>query len=545
MSAILDSVARRFVSKTGFAVARGKELAFAHPKAELVGQVGDLDQGQPPYAKFVICTRDVDGSGDVMEPKGCVPYLERFRRNPLWFYDHYDPQKQNRLKFPIGKADGPAGTAGKLDIDVGDDRITLGCWFTQDTQEARDVYKLVKGKFLRCPSISFLPHYAEKISSTGGYHYLEWELTEVSIVGVPDNPMTGPVEIKSLESPALRRSWTNGITFKDTAMPEKQQYAALRFTAKSWTRAKAIEYLKKEGYDATLIEELDGKLIFHQPGSSAADWGERKTIGKGLVGILAKAKTKAEEDEEDDEQPNAKKDPQEDVEQTGGSDNAETGDQNTPTDKDDGEASKEGEGDDNEVKKDAPILPGCHCLKDLYGHHKGVHDYCEAMQAHIEHPDVRKALDEQMGHAKKQMDDFKNLATKVYPDVDFDSLVGDDPDAGKSERDEETGDNAQDQDTTKEREQKGLAGSVTKRLSSKHKCVIKDAADHLTEAADSAPSKMCKSAHCFHAKALTDLLTESESPTPREQDKDVDDGGDDEVSMALKSLSASVTKKAA
>lgn len=147
-----------------------------------------------------ISTNSVDRMGDIVEPKGCVPHLANYTRNPRVFFSH----KQNEM--PIGSARNPDD--GSLALSIQDNCITSTCYFHGETAESEVIFRLVKRKELQAASIGFLPVKAallkkkekskeaakteegERIIDMDPFlalRFLEWDLTEWSIVPIPAN----------------------------------------------------------------------------------------------------------------------------------------------------------------------------------------------------------------------------------------------------------------------------------------------------------------------------------------------------------------------
>jgi len=209
MHAILDSVKRRQHRLTELA----RKRAYHHPALALAGSWAKVLPGgklslatradEAPTtsdaelsASFTISSLSKDRHGDVVIPKGCLPTLGTYEKNPIVFFNH------DSWRFPLGVARSPSG---KLVVEVLEDRILSTCFFHEETEEARTTYRLVKKGILRGASIGFRPRKGERIKPREedesaprnevdfeNYWYSlifhEWELVEWSIVGVPANP---------------------------------------------------------------------------------------------------------------------------------------------------------------------------------------------------------------------------------------------------------------------------------------------------------------------------------------------------------------------
>jgi len=145
-----------------------------------------------------ISTRLLDHSNDVVIPEGVI--LDVFKMNPIILYQHNSNGK------PIAKA-----------VEVSKDEFGVKAKIMfADTDEARDVNKLVKGGFLNTFSIGFVP-LAYMLNGESGFEVINSQLKmrypeynggaeriitkslllEASIVTIPDNP-TAVITLKTL-----------------------------------------------------------------------------------------------------------------------------------------------------------------------------------------------------------------------------------------------------------------------------------------------------------------------------------------------------------
>lgn len=107
----------------------------------------EVDEGSCT-ATFTISTYDPDRYGDVVIPKGAIPHLKNYRRNPRVFFAH----KQNEL--PVGSCRTPLN---ELALQFFDDKMKGTCYFHCQTRESEVVFRLVARKELQAASIGFLP----------------------------------------------------------------------------------------------------------------------------------------------------------------------------------------------------------------------------------------------------------------------------------------------------------------------------------------------------------------------------------------------------
>lgn len=206
-------------------------------------------------ASFTISTPREDRYGDVIVPRGCLPHIRNFERNPRVFFGH------RSFDMPIANSTVPEVT------DVG---LRATATFHEETVEARNVWRLLLKGYLRATSIGFLPVKASIIGSNRDedelieerlkkrkertedgekvlsfepwmpLRFLEWDLLEWSVVSVPANPdccegltkclsdgriegeVLSPLIARSLQPFALRaRVWSHGFD------PAKAQFSGV------------------------------------------------------------------------------------------------------------------------------------------------------------------------------------------------------------------------------------------------------------------------------------------------------------------------------
>jgi HK97 family phage prohead protease len=123
--------------------------------------------------EYIMSDATVDRMGDVIEPDGWK--LSNFKKNPVAFFGH-------DTRFIVGgwksvRVENGA-LRGQLELmDPVSDRL-------------REIAGAVKAGILRAVSVGFRPVKSEPIegSKRGGMRFLEQELVECSLVGVPANP---------------------------------------------------------------------------------------------------------------------------------------------------------------------------------------------------------------------------------------------------------------------------------------------------------------------------------------------------------------------
>lgn len=124
-------------------------------------------------ADFTLSTDCVDRGGDIVNQDGWK--LANYKKNPviLWGHDQRIP--------PIGRA---------LSVGKRDGALVAKIEFATAEQHpfAETVFQLVKGGFVNAGSVGFIPIKYNWNEDRYGFDFIEQELIEYSIVGVPMNP---------------------------------------------------------------------------------------------------------------------------------------------------------------------------------------------------------------------------------------------------------------------------------------------------------------------------------------------------------------------
>ncbi len=209
-------------------------------------------------ARFRISTHSKDRMGDIVLPRGCLPTIDNYRRNPRVFFSH------RSTDLPLGSA--RDSESKELLVWVGEDYIDSECVFHGKTAESNIIFDLVACGELQTASIGFLPivgavlevekapnraetnEHGEDLVyfGDGGWfpslRFHQWDLTEWSIVPIPANAeclsqhlsrghvrgeVITPLLRKSLEPFALpTKAWSPGYTPE----PEEEQPEVLEET---------------------------------------------------------------------------------------------------------------------------------------------------------------------------------------------------------------------------------------------------------------------------------------------------------------------------
>jgi ATPase family associated with various cellular activities (AAA) len=206
----IPEIAKRYADLDS-QVRRGR-ISVSDAIARYACVVKDGTLGMPSYASaiateaddtefsvpFVVTTLQEDRDGDVVVPMGCQ--LDNFKHNPICYFGH---QQYQHLPFPIAKCKSPDG---RLTVFPEENRIRAVMYFDRNDSDAVKVYQKVRDGFLNATSIAFVPIAAERRDREAekgiyenrahthsspmtpvGWIFRSYDLTEISVVGVPAN----------------------------------------------------------------------------------------------------------------------------------------------------------------------------------------------------------------------------------------------------------------------------------------------------------------------------------------------------------------------
>lgn len=158
-------------------------MRYFAPQAEAQSEARDATvtmeepgEGEEFKCRAVINTNEVDRYGTIVEPRGCK--ADNFKKNPVLLWAHGHDERVGTI--PIGNVPALRITESEIEADV--------CF---DTDEPGATFgRKYASKKLRGFSIGFLPVTMafEMIDGKEVMRFLEWELVELSAVGVPANP---------------------------------------------------------------------------------------------------------------------------------------------------------------------------------------------------------------------------------------------------------------------------------------------------------------------------------------------------------------------
>jgi hypothetical protein len=545
----------------------GKKLGYSDDGAK----VKDVDESKM-CASFVISSTRRDRHGDVVVPKGCLPHIENFRRNPRVFFGH------NSHGLSIGSARTPEG---ELAVEVTDDEICSTVYFHGKTKESEQVYALVAAKELECSSIGFLPHCAELIEpeaesgseneivfDCGGFLFTEWDLLEWSVVAVPANAdaianhLSKGIIAGSTIAPSLRKSlepyaakptiYVNGMRFTkgpdDVYPPYAPDYAdatrnpdeeekephdvqAIICSREFFDSVEdAAGWVTGAGYSADKpVEgaEADEDFVFIQFDAECCDRGTalRKDVDKGVMAVFCRAHSPEDEmpaadNKKPAEDKNAKKLAEKDKAKL-------LADELDDEEEMEAELEEEEEADVTEkpVEEEHPDMDdevphGVKFVRELQDKHKSLKEYVGRKRKSVEHPELKEYAEELEMELGERLEELDAFGKKHYPDHFK-------PEAKDDEAEEEavTPEGEEEEDETEEKPEKSaprkhcqkMVGIV--KLSKKRLSVIRDAAEFLDEHADEENLKRSqKAAARHHAQKLGDMVKDHEPAMEEEED---------------------------
>ncbi len=145
------------------------------------GQARAADGDEPPAGErvavtAVINTNEIDRYGTIVEPAGCRS--DNFKRNPVLLWAHGHDNSVGTI--PIGEVKELRITPQAIEADV----------LFDDDDPGRGFGEKYAKKKLRGFSIGFLPvtMSLDMVDGKEVVRFIEWELVELSAVGVPANP---------------------------------------------------------------------------------------------------------------------------------------------------------------------------------------------------------------------------------------------------------------------------------------------------------------------------------------------------------------------
>lgn len=170
---------------------------------------------------YVITTNVEDRDGDIVRPLGAN--LKNYAPNPVVFFGHQEKP------IPIGVC---RSSADEIMVYPKEDQVTAGICFDREDPDADFIYGKCRRKILNATSIAFVPIEAWRRDDVRkarthseqqgqlGWYFNQWDMTELSIVGVPSNPNAVGLEKdlqgacrdvfdreKSFMSMSLQKAW--------------------------------------------------------------------------------------------------------------------------------------------------------------------------------------------------------------------------------------------------------------------------------------------------------------------------------------------------
>ncbi len=143
--------------------------------------------------EFIVSTGAIDRHGTTINPQGWR--LDHYRANPVVTWMH------RADLLPVGRA---------RDISVNGDQVRAVLEFipSELSAFADQVYRLVRGGWLKAASVGFRPikwKFSDDPQRRGEVDFLETELLEIAVVSVPSNPeaLTGRRDTGAVEAELL------------------------------------------------------------------------------------------------------------------------------------------------------------------------------------------------------------------------------------------------------------------------------------------------------------------------------------------------------
>jgi hypothetical protein len=269
--AFVDTIRRRPRRKSAAGVAfplapTGPAIGYTANDALVVpGSVNANEMS----AEFVICTRTTDREQDIIEPAGCLQYLDDYKRNPVVLFEHDE-------KCVVGLSE---DRSKRFSWRISDDRIVARCFFhglpLRGENVSEEMFRLVERGIFRGASVGLLPVESRPraYGRNAGQHVTVWRPIEWSITSQPVNQEAlrlalsrNYVKTKSLRSrieaaAGPKPAWSHGWT-PPTEKAMKPRTVAITFDSQ-FSEADAREWLGLHGYTAKSFKSLpNGETVF-------------------------------------------------------------------------------------------------------------------------------------------------------------------------------------------------------------------------------------------------------------------------------------------
>lgn len=477
-------------------------------------------------ATFVISTNVQDRDGDIVVPDGFQ--LENYKRNPCVFFNHQE------WPVPIGLAESPDGQSG---IIVKEDRVIGTCYFDQEDADAEFIFDKVSRGLLRTTSIGFIPLAGERLSEVSrpgrghegkdiqfpGWRFDKIELLEFSIVAVPSNPEALIVGRGQKISERLRKSLSNHYlpkfpyrigftamkTLKKSSRSRKQAevvppvppvpetdvasdvQAVMVPKTVAPTAEAAAQWVEAHDYKADQMTETEADYIFTQfPADDCRpDSSRKEELADGVMAVVCETQVEPE---------NA---PEEIV--AAAKSNCGKGACGCKTSRRvKQEETAPVEEAEPETTPEADAVPaGADFLKTLIGKYEECLAFVESGVKRIEQPDVVAVAESVVEQLTETIEETRETAKDLYPDVDFGGASEESPTEEMPEKRHKTG----------------------RKISSKRLNVLREVTDFMEEhSQESNLTRSQKGAVRHHAGLLVGVVKEVEQPAPPSEEEDID-----------------------
>lgn len=417
---------------------------------------------------WTISSTAQDREGDILDPKGCLPTIKNYSRNPVVLYDHGG--------MPVGTSMGD----GMSPVLITDQGIRACCKHHDLTPLAFDVWNLTLAGVLRACSIGFLPLDAEQLGSPSKgslnsprYLFKSFDITEWSICSVGVNPEALRIELSAgrVKTDWLRKSLADkaqkpliyahgweadmAVNFRDiqTVRLAKAQYPKKDDAAK-WLKSMGLS-------DVVLVErpkswEFVQKIAAAQPASVKLDKGIEAWLTKALPDDEEEKKKKSDEDPKDeadksDDEPKdedkSEEKPDEEKSDITDEDKTDVTDEDKAVDEENADNRDKADDDPLEQKTEDPNAEatgdearttlGAMTLADVMSHCRGFLEYLEGAAGLNDSPTVIASLADAENDTKTIMAKIEAQFAADYPALNLEQLIAEQ--SGEKNMNEGTG----------------------------------------------------------------------------------------------------------
>ncbi len=262
------------------------------------------------YADFIASVPEVDREDEIIFPQDYN--VEEWKANPVWLWAH------DKSSLPIGAGYRPNGTVA---CDQSEERLVLGCRFSQANPAGTMTYALYKEGTLKMVSVGFIATKSETMPGTQFGHngpvtrIINPELVECSCVPVGMNRAAMLLSIKSWDgyvdraglASVIDKGHLHGEKMPDSMARDLAPFAEpKRFSSSHW-RVKGVSPENKIPKFSS--QPMSGRLALGHSfgGPFMASIAKKAPLSAGVVPAKTEPKIETKAVKDDDKKPEDEK----------------------------------------------------------------------------------------------------------------------------------------------------------------------------------------------------------------------------------------------